>query len=84
MAHEEGLRRLRFIVRGILMSGLTLIISGAVIKLLWMFLTDFESSGGTGLSICILFGIYLAVLGGILRVVLWIVEGFVQDANSPR
>jgi hypothetical protein len=84
MAYEEGFRRLRFIVRGVLMSGLCLIITGAAIKLLSMFLTDFTSEGGPISSICIVLGLYLAMLGGVLWVVLWVIAGFAGGPNSPQ
>jgi hypothetical protein len=83
MAHEEGFRRLKLIARFVLFVGASLIAMGIVLGLLSYFLKDYPSGWGPLLGIFCVAGIYLIVLGGILSVAVWVVEGFVRGPKLP-
>jgi hypothetical protein len=81
MPYDEGLRRLRLIVHIVLLIGLSLITAGASVSLVAMILS--VQPPGFPLLL-VLIGIYVSVVGGVMRIVLWVVEGFLLGPKIPQ
>lgn len=72
MPHVEGLRRLRLIVHTVLLIGLSLIVAGGSVGLVAIFL----SAAAPFPLLLVGVGVYVSVVGGVMRLVLWVLEGF--------
>lgn len=81
MAQEEGFRRLKMIARIVVLIGLSFIVAASATGLLSIFLEG-SLSGFSYIELFI--GLYLSLTGGFLRLVLWIVEGFLFGPNAPQ
>lgn len=82
MLREEGFRRLNFIVRVVLMIGVTSIAFWLLMSVLSMFVTDFAHAASS-YAWFFLFGLCVSAIGGILWVIVWVAEGFVRGPNTP-
>jgi hypothetical protein len=81
MPYDEGLRRLRLIVRIVLLIGLSLITAGGSVSLVAMALSVPLPAFPL---LLVLIGIYVSLVGGVWRIVLWVVEGFLLGPKIPQ
>lgn len=82
MLREEGFRRLNFIVRVVLMIGVTSIAFWLLMSVLSMFVTHFAHAASS-YAVVFLFGLCFSAIGGISWVIVWVAEGFSRGPNAP-
>ena len=82
MALEEGFRHLRFVGKGILLTGLILEAAALVYALAGGIIGRGEFAAGFGFFGAI--GIPICVLGAAILLVAWIAEGFLLPRRPPR
>ena len=81
MAHEEGLRRIRLTAKVLMLTGCTLLLISAAVYVR-LILLDIHSVAPLFLMSGAL-GLYSSVLGGIIFVGAWILEGFARPSAPP-
>jgi hypothetical protein len=84
MVHEEGFRRARFVTSTILTIGLVMVTIWIVSATLALFTSGFTHGVEPALGIFLLFGLYMFVVGGFLKIVIWVAEGFVRGPNISQ
>jgi hypothetical protein len=82
MALTEGLRRIKLIIKGILLTGAAFLAVAVSIALMEMLsingpLSPFFLMIGA-------IGFYLFVLGGIISLITWVAEGFLLGRIPPK
>jgi len=81
MAYEEGLRRIRTVAKVLMMGGCGLLLVAVALSVRVFVFHD--ASPAPIFVACGAIGIYSSVLGGIILIGAWIVEGFVRPSSPP-